>query len=242
MFADAVEFSKKMHENEAAAMSIFKEAEQTMRRQVAAHSGRIIKTIGDAVMAEFESTLQAVSCAITIQEAMAAANVHRSPDHKMKLRIGVHLGDVMEQPDGDLLGDAVNIAARLQPLATPGGIVLSEEVYVQVRNKLHGIARALGAKELKNISRPVRIYAVDEPAVYSRLALPLAGIAAALLGAGAGLALQLSYQSSLEPPPGAAVCRITPNISADGQPAASLSAGGVGMVDLARRLEEALTV
>ncbi len=107
-------------------------------------------------------------------------------------------------------------------------------MYVQVRNKLHGIARALGAKELKNITRPVRTYAVDEPAVHSRMALPIAGIAAALLGAGAGLALQLWYQASVEPPPGATVCRITADLPANGQPAA-------GMADLARRLEEALT-
>ena len=125
---------------------------------VAAHDGRIVKGTGDGVIAEYRSVVEAARSAIEIQNGLAERNSGFTVDAPLVLRIGVHLGDVVEEPDGDLLGDGVNIAARLQSICEPGGVCLSEDAYRQVRDKLPEGFSDLGEKELRNIVRPVRVY------------------------------------------------------------------------------------
>jgi adenylate cyclase len=128
---------------------------------IAVHNGRVVKRTGDGAIVEFRSVVDAVRCAIEIQNAMAERNAGVPEDRRIVFRIGVHLGDVVEESDGDLMGDAVNIAARLEGIAKPGAICLSEQAYRQVRTRLDVSVNDLGAAELKNIAEPVRVYSVE---------------------------------------------------------------------------------
>ena len=125
---------------------------------IAAHRGRIVKRTGDGSIIEFRSVVDAVRCAVEIQSGMAERNAGVNEDRRIEFRIGIHLGDVVEESDGDLMGDGVNIAARLEAIAKPGTIFLSEDAYRQVRDKVTELFTDLGEKELKNIARPVRVY------------------------------------------------------------------------------------
>jgi TolB-like protein/class 3 adenylate cyclase len=127
---------------------------------IAAHHGRIVKRTGDGSIIEFRSVVDAVRCAIEVQNGMVERNAGLPPERRIEFRIGVHLGDVVEESDGDLMGDGVNIAARLEGIADPGGICLSEDAYRQVRDRLKEGFAYLGEKELKNIAHPVRAYAL----------------------------------------------------------------------------------
>jgi TolB-like protein/class 3 adenylate cyclase len=127
---------------------------------IAAHQGRVVKRTGDGALVEFRSVVDAVRCAVEIQDGMEDRNAGVQQDRRIDFRIGVHLGDIVEESDGDLLGDGVNIAARLESVAEPGGIVLSAAAYEHVRDKLSYEFLDIGEKELKNISRPVRMYRV----------------------------------------------------------------------------------
>src|SRR6202165_5434949 len=126
---------------------------------IAAHRGRIANTAGDSVLAEFGSAVDAVQCAVEAQVALAEANAALSPDHHINFRIGIHVGDVMVK-GGDLFGDGVNIAARLQALASAGGTCISSVAYDQVRKILPLAFTDLGTQQVKNIEEPVRAYAV----------------------------------------------------------------------------------
>jgi class 3 adenylate cyclase len=123
--------------------------------------GRIVKTMGDGLLVEFASIVDAVVCSIDIQRGFAARNEKLKAGHRMMLRIGLHLGDVVVQPDGDLLGDGVNIAARLEAIAEPAGIYLSEDAYRQVRDRVAETFIDLGDQQLKNIPRPIRVYSIQ---------------------------------------------------------------------------------
>jgi TolB-like protein/class 3 adenylate cyclase len=127
---------------------------------IAVHHGRVVKRTGDWVLAEFRSVVDAVRCAIEVQDGMRERNAGVPAERRITFRIGIHLGDVVEEADGDLMGDGVNIAARLEGIAEPGGICLSNAAYEQVRDKVKETFADLGEKALKNISRPVRVYAV----------------------------------------------------------------------------------
>jgi TolB-like protein/class 3 adenylate cyclase len=127
---------------------------------IAVHYGRVVKRTGDGVLIEFRSVVDAVRCAIEVQNGMVERNAGLPPERRIEFRIGIHLGDVVEESDGDLMGDGINIAARLEGIADPGGICLSEDAYRQVRDRLNEGFADLGEKELKNIARPVRAYAV----------------------------------------------------------------------------------
>jgi adenylate cyclase len=127
---------------------------------VAAHHGRIVKRTGDGSLTEFRSVVDAVRCAIEIQNGLIERNAGLPADRRIEFRVGIHLGDVVEESDGDLMGDGVNIAARVESIAEPGGICLSEDAYRQVRDKVKEPFVDLGEKALKNIARPVRVYAV----------------------------------------------------------------------------------
>jgi adenylate cyclase len=128
---------------------------------IAVHHGRIVKRTGDGSIIEFRSVVDAVNCAIEVQRAMVERNAEVAPDKRIEFRIGIHLGDVVEEADGDLMGDGVNIAARLEGIAQPGAICLSEDACRQVSGRLDMTVADLGPTQLKNIERPVRVYSLE---------------------------------------------------------------------------------
>src|SRR5262245_9678219 len=148
---------------------VAEDEEETLRRLasyraviddfIAKASGRIFNTAGDAVLAEFPSAVEAVRCAIDIQESLRTRNLAYPPSRQMNFRIGITIGDVVER-DGDLLGDGVNIAARLEGLAQVGGICVSRSVYEQVANKLSVQFADIGEQQVKNIPTPVHAFTV----------------------------------------------------------------------------------
>jgi adenylate cyclase len=131
---------------------------------ISVHRGRIVKRTGDGSVIEFRSVVDAVRCAIEVQHAMVERNAGVAPDKRIDFRIGIHLGDVVEEADGDLMGDGVNIAARLEGIAAPGAICLSEDAYRQVKGRLDLAVIDLGPTQLKNIAEPVRVYSLGVPA------------------------------------------------------------------------------
>jgi TolB-like protein/class 3 adenylate cyclase len=138
---------------------------------IALRHGRVVKRTGDGVLSEFRSVVDAVRCAIEVQNGMVERNAGLPLDRRIEFRVGIHLGDIVEESDGDLMGDGVNIAARLEGIADPGGICLSEDAYRQVRDRLQEEFIDLGEKDLKNIARPLRAYAVKTSS--ARSAAPL---------------------------------------------------------------------
>ncbi len=128
---------------------------------IAVHKGRVVKRTGDGAIVEFRSVVDAVRCAIEVQNAMIERNAGLPPDRRIEFRIGIHLGDVVEESDGDLMGDGVNIAARLEGVAQPGAICLSEDAYRQVKARLDLLVSDLGETKLKNIADPMRIYSLQ---------------------------------------------------------------------------------
>jgi TolB-like protein/class 3 adenylate cyclase/Flp pilus assembly protein TadD len=141
---------------------------------VAVHHGRIVKRTGDGAIVEFRSVVDAVRCAIEVQNGMRERNTGVPDDQKIQFRIGIHLGDVVEESDGDLMGDGVNIAARLQSIAQPGAICLSEDAYRQVKARLDLKVNDLGATQLKNIAEPIHVYSLEvgQPGVGQRASAP----------------------------------------------------------------------
>ena len=128
---------------------------------IAVHHGRVVKRTGDGSIVEFRSVVDAVNCAIEVQRAMVERNAGVAPDKRIEFRIGIHLGDVVEESDGDLMGDGVNIAARLEGIAKPGAICLSEDAYRQVKGRLDLAVSDLGPTQLKNIAEPIRVYSLE---------------------------------------------------------------------------------
>ena len=126
-----------------------------------AHHGRIVKRTGDGSLIEFRSVVDAVRCAIEVQNGMVERNAGLPPERRIEFRVGIHLGDVVEEADGDLMGDGVNIAARLEGISKPGAICLSEDAYRQVKGRLDLAVTDLGPTQLKNIAEPIRVYSLD---------------------------------------------------------------------------------
>src|SRR6516164_220026 len=124
---------------------------------IAEHRGRIVKRTGDGILIEFASAVDATRCAIAQQRGMAQRNADVPADERIELRVGIHVGDIMIE-EGDIFGDGVNIAARLESIAQPGGICISDDTYRQIRGKLDVNFQDSGEQELKNIARPVRVY------------------------------------------------------------------------------------
>jgi adenylate cyclase len=186
---------------------------------ISVHHGRIVKRTGDGSVIEFRSVVDAVRCALEVQHAMVERNAGVAPDKRIEFRIGIHLGDVVEESDGDLMGDGVNIAARLEGIAAPGAICLSEDAYRQVSGRLDMAVTDLGQTELKNIERSIRVYSLQvgipaqakpvteaKPAESKKRAslLPLiAGIAAllVLIGGAAWWFLNANPPVGTAPPP-----------------------------------------
>ena len=134
---------------------------------IAVHNGRVVKRTGDGTLVEFRSVVDAVRCAIEVQNSMLERNGGVPSERRIELRIGIHLGDVVEETDGDLMGDGVNIASRLEGVAQPGAICLSEDAYRQVKARLDLSVSDLGNTQLKNIAEPIRVYLLRVGGVYS---------------------------------------------------------------------------
>jgi class 3 adenylate cyclase len=160
MFTDIVGYSALTQRNESAALRILELHRQLLRPIFAKHGGREVKTIGDAFLVEFGSALEAALCAVEVQRGIHSLNLKRGEN--LRVRIGIHVGDIVYQGD-DVLGDAVNVASRIERLAEPGGVCISEPVYVQIRNKLELPIFPLGARKLKNVDVPMEVFRLSLP-------------------------------------------------------------------------------
>ena len=155
--ADVAGYARLMGEDEEATLARLTADRREMSGNIASHGGRIVNAAGDALLAEFASVVEAVACAAEMQSLLAERNRERAVPERLEFRVGVHLGDVLIEGD-DIFGDGVNIAARLQALADPGGVCLSGTVYDSVHNKLEFAYYSLGEQAFKNIAEPVRAY------------------------------------------------------------------------------------
>lgn len=164
MFTDMVGYSALSQRNEALALELLEEHREVLRSVFPRHQGHEIKSTGDGFLVEFASALAAVHCALEIQRLMRQRNENRSAERRVLIRIGIHLGDVVRR-DNDVFGDGVNIAARIEPLAEPGGICVSRAVYEQIENKVEHALVQLSRPALKNIQATVEVYRLllDEP-------------------------------------------------------------------------------
>ena len=160
--ADVVGYSRLMEDDEAWTLATLKgHRENLIDPKISEHHGRIVKLMGDGMLVEFASVVNAVACALAIQDGMTDRNEGLSEDRRIAFRIGVHLGDVMVEGD-DLYGDGVNVAARLEGLAQPEGVCISQQAYDQVETKLDLAVEDCGPQQVKNIARPVRAYHISQ--------------------------------------------------------------------------------
>jgi class 3 adenylate cyclase len=228
--SDVAGYSRLVAADEEDTVHRFQQAASAFADQVRQHHGRIFNTAGDAILAKFDSAVDATRCAMAIQDANNAGNAAVPQERKLMFRIGIAIGDVMVAEDGDLLGDGVNIAARLEGIAEPGGICVSEEVRAHVLNKIDIGAIDLGEQTLKNIPRPVRAFRLTadpenaplpqaKPVRRSALGIPLswAASAAAVLVLAISVVL-LRPQTPSQPPP---VAQLPPAQQAAVQPGAT---------------------
>ncbi|HET7837796.1 MAG TPA: adenylate/guanylate cyclase domain-containing protein, partial [Variovorax sp.] len=158
--ADAAGFSRLMAGDEHATLAALDAARELFRARIESNHGRVIDMAGDSILAVFETATGAVSAAIAIQQDLAQAATDTASRPRMPFRIGVHLGDVIEKQDGTVYGDGVNVAARLQALAEPGGIVVSDAVRGAVGSRVDASFADKGEQPLKNIARPIHAFAV----------------------------------------------------------------------------------
>jgi adenylate cyclase len=162
MFTDMVGYTSLTQRGESLAMELLEEQRGIVRPFLSRHAGREVKTIGDAFLVEFDSALEAVRCAYEIQQSLHDLNERRPLDRRITIRVGIHLGDVIHN-QSDVYGDAVNVASRIEPLAPPAGICVTEQVYYQIRNKFEFPLLSLGRKELKNVGEPVEVFRMVLP-------------------------------------------------------------------------------
>ena len=156
--ADVAGYSRLMGADEEDTLARLKaHRRELIDPKIGEHRGRIVKTTGDGILVEFPSVVEAISCAVAVQREMAECNAGTPQDRRIAFRIGVNLGDIIVE-DGDIHGDGVNIAARLEGIAEPGGICISEDAFRQVRGKVDAEFDDIGEQSLKNIARPLRVY------------------------------------------------------------------------------------
>jgi class 3 adenylate cyclase len=163
--ADVAGYSRLMGLDEVGTARILREHRKVTDALVEKHGGRLVKSTGDDVLLEFPSVVDAIECAVAVQAVMALRNEGVPVDRRMLFRIGINLGDILIEGD-DILGDGVNIAARLEGIAEPGGICISSSAYDQVRGKVEVEFADLGEQRLKNIDRPVRVYAAKKVVIF----------------------------------------------------------------------------
>jgi class 3 adenylate cyclase len=192
LMADVAGYSKMVGENEERTIEVLRGHREIFDEILRAHRGRIFNTAGDAILAEFPSAVDAVRCATEVQAALRTRNDHLAPEQRMMFRIGINLGDVIVQ-GSDLLGDGVNVAARIQTVAAPGGICISGSVYDQIQNKLSLQFRQLGEQTFKNIAQPIRTFSITD-SEEGALAFPAArrGSKSRMLVAAAGIVTMLA--------------------------------------------------
>jgi TolB-like protein len=160
--ADVAGYSRLMGADEEGTLERLKALRhELLDPKIAEHHGRIVKTTGDGLLVEFASVVDALRCAAEVQAAMAESNASLPPDSRIEFRIGIHQGDIVVE-DGDIFGDGVNVAARLEGLAEPGGICVSARVQEDAAGRLDLAFEGLGEQALKNIARPVRVYRVRD--------------------------------------------------------------------------------
>ncbi len=246
--ADAVGYSKQMGQDEEGTIRVLSAHRAVIDGIITFHQGRIVSTAGDSVLAEFSSAVEAVRCAVEIQEALKTRNDSLEEHRQMHFRVGVNLGDVVVKNE-DLLGDGVNVAARLETMAEPGGICISSSVYDQITGKLDLGFQDIGEQNLKNISRPIHVYRVSgagaplrpapaappaAPVARASRSLPWAAIGAVAVAAiGAAIAWQggwLRFGAGEAPKAATSVAQVPP-------PAAQINAAPT--VDAARVQAEA---
>jgi class 3 adenylate cyclase len=157
--ADVEGYSRLMDDDEEATIRTLTDYRESMRNLIQQHRGRVVDTTGDNLLAEFTSAVDAVNCSVEIQRELAERNTELPYERRMEFRIGVNVGDVVEEEDR-IYGDGVNIAARMEALAEAGGICISGRAYDQVENKLGLEYEYLGEHQVKNITRPIRVYRV----------------------------------------------------------------------------------
>jgi len=162
MFTDMVGYTALGQRNESLSLALVEEQRKLIRPILTRHNGREIKTIGDAFLVDFPNALDAVRCAYDIQRAVREFNISLPEERRVHLRVGVHLGDVVES-GGDISGDAVNVASRIEPLAEDGGVCVTRQVYDHVQNKFELKLVSLGVKPLKNVSMPIEVYKMLMP-------------------------------------------------------------------------------
>lgn len=216
--ADVAGYSKLMAVDEENTFHRLEAARAVFDETVARHGGRIFNTAGDAVLAEFASAVEAVRCALEIQESLRTKNLGIPEENQLRFRLGINLGDVIER-QGDLLGDGVNIAARLEGLAEPGGICVSRAIYEQVENKLSIGFASIGPQQVKNIPNPIHVYRVSGAKRGDEAPAPVMGayrLASIALVAGAALmAMAVAGAAWLrspahDPAPTAVVAKLPP--------------------------------
>jgi len=173
MFTDMVGYTTMGQRNEFLSLALVQEQRKLLRPIFTRHEGREVKTMGDAFLVEFPSALEAVRCAYDIQRAVREFNVSQPEDNRLYLRVGVHLGDVIES-EGDISGDAVNVASRIEALAEDGGVCLTQQVYDHVQNKFELPIVSMGKKSLKNVSTSIEVYSIRMPWENARSSQPAA--------------------------------------------------------------------
>jgi class 3 adenylate cyclase len=197
--ADIAGYSRLMGADEAGTARDLRKHRAAVDPIVANHAGRIVKTTGDGVLLEFPSIVAAVECAVAVQRLMTERNAAVPNDRRMLFRIGINLGDVLIEGD-DILGDGVNIAARLEAMAQPGGICISRQAYDQVEAKLPLQFQELGPRNLKNIARPIEVYAIDS-AEMIKSSRNVAGLVQEIAYCRARDGVRLAYAKAGQGPP-----------------------------------------
>lgn len=242
LVADLVEYSRMMEADEAGTLAALGVRRRTIiEPAIAGHNGRIVKTMGDGFLVEFASVVEAVQAAIDLQDGMSLADADLPDQRKMRLRIGINLGDVMVEA-GDLYGDGVNIAARLQAMAEPGSILISGTVYDHLKNKIPARFESLGERQLKNIVEAVRVYRVQQTDRESgepvgmrrprrgtlwRWVVPAAVVVALAAGSAAWFSLREPASNTDLPQPGRLSIAVLPFTNLSGDPQQDYFADGM---------------
>ncbi|MDA4120662.1 MAG: adenylate/guanylate cyclase domain-containing protein, partial [Thaumarchaeota archaeon] len=160
MFTDVVGYTSISSRDESTALEILKTYRNLLMSVFPKYEGRVVKTMGDGFLIEFASAVEAVNCAVELQKEMVRLNSTLPVDRRSMVRVGIHVGDVVHSGD-DILGDAVNVASRVEPLAEAGGICITRQVVDQVEGKVQWRLNSLGKRELRNLPNPIEIFAVE---------------------------------------------------------------------------------
>ena len=223
--ADVAEYSRLMRADEDATLALLTRCRDIAAARISEHRGRIANTAGDAILAEFPSVADGLSCALAIQDAVCKENEALPPERRMLFRIGVHVGDVMVR-EGDLFGDAVNVAARLQTLAQPGGICISAAVREHAGGRISAAFTDAGAQQVKNIAEPVHVFRVSSTLTHPVAAAPGSPLSRSA-GEGAGRRRREAGEGTLLPLPDKPSVAVLPFTNMSAEPEQEFFADGM---------------